>query len=90
LTHVPYQGSAAAVTDLLAGRIAMMFAPLSTVLPYIRSGRLTALATTGAARSGQAPDLPTLAELGLKDFESTVWFGIAAPPGLPRAVEGAL
>lgn len=90
LTHVPYQGSAAAVTDLLAGRISMMFAPLSTALPYIRAGRLTALATTGAARSPIAPDLPTLMELGLRDFESTVWFGIAAPNGLPRQVEGIL
>lgn len=90
LTHVPYQGSAAAITDLLAGRISMMFAPLSTALPYIRAGRLTALATTGAVRSPIAPDLPTLMELGMRDFESTVWFGIAAPNGLPRQVEGIL
>lgn len=90
MVHVPYQGSAAAVTDLLAGRIAAMFAPVSSVLPHIRSGRLTAIASTGSARSSIAPELPTLAELGLRGFESTVWFGIAAPPGLPRRIEGIL
>ena len=90
MAHVPYQGSAAAITDLLAGRIAVMFAPVSSVLPFIRSGRLTAIASTGSARSSIAPELPTLAELGLTGFESTVWFGITAPRGLPARTESIL
>ena len=90
LLHVPYQGSAAAITDLLAGRISVMFAPASSVLPYVRSGRLTAIASTGSARSSIAPELPTLSELGLRGFESTVWFGITAPPGLPARSESIL
>lgn len=90
MVHVPYQGSAAAITDLLAGRIWVMFAPASSVLPYVKAGRLVAIASTGSTRSSIAPDLPTLAELGLKGFESTVWFGIAAPPGLPARTESIL
>jgi len=90
LLHVPYQGSAAAITDLLAGRIALMFAPASSVLPYVRSGRLTALASTGSTRSSIAPELPTLSELGLTGFESSVWFGVAAPLGLPARAESIL
>ena len=90
LLHVPYQGSAAAITDLLAGRISVMFAPASSVLPHVRSGRLTAIASTGSTRSSIAPELPTLSELGLRGFESTVWFGITAPPGLPARAESIL
>ncbi len=90
LLHVPYQGSAAAITDLLAGRISLMFAPASSVQPYIRSGRLTAIASTGNVRSSIAPELPTLAELGLPGFESSVWFGVTAPLGLPPRAESIL
>ena len=90
MLHVPYQGSAAAITDLLAGRTAVMFAPVSSVLPHIRTGRLTAIASTGSVRSSIAPDLPTLAELGLTGFESTVWFGILAPLGLSARSESIL
>ena len=90
MLHVPYQGSAAAITDLLAGRISVMFAPVSSVLPFIRSGRLTAIASTGGTRSSIAPELPTLSELGLTGFESTVWFGITAPRGLPARAESIL
>lgn len=90
LLHVPYQGSAAAITDLLAGRISMMFAPASSVLPYIRSGKLTAIASTGSVRSAIAPELPTLSELGLSGFESSVWFGVTAPLGLPPRAESTL
>ena len=90
LLHVPYQGSAAAITDLLAGRISMMFAPVSSVLPYVRSGRLIAIASSGSARSSVAPELPTLSELGLAGFDSTVWFGVTAPLGLPPRAESIL
>lgn len=86
MLHVPYKGSSPAVADLLAGQVSIMFAPASTALPHIRSGKLKALATTGVARTEAAPDLPTVQELGLKDFESSVWFGLNAPLGTPPAI----
>lgn len=86
MLHVPYKGSSPAVVDLLAGQVATMFAPASTVLPHIRSGKLKALASTGLKRSESAPDLPTVDELGLKGFETSVWFGLNAPVGTPQEV----
>ena len=83
MLHVPYKGSTPAVTDLMAGHVQVMFSPASTVLPYIKTGKLKALASTGAKRTAVAPDLPTIGELGLKGFETTVWFGIAVPPRTP-------
>jgi len=90
MLHVPYQGSTAAVTDLLGGQTQLMFAPTSTVLPYVRAGKLKAIASTGSRRGASAPELPTLDELGLKGFESTVWYGIVAPLGLPPKVSATL
>jgi tripartite-type tricarboxylate transporter receptor subunit TctC len=81
MVHVPYQGSAQAVTDLLAGRTQVMFAPISTVLAHIRSGQLTALATTELKRSSELPDLPTVSEAGLTGFNTSVWLGFVAPAG---------
>jgi len=86
LLHVPYKGSSPAVVDLLAGQVATMFGPASTVLPHIRSGKLKAIATTGLRRSESLPDLPTVEELGLKGFETSVWFGLNAPIGTPQEV----
>ncbi|MCM5571769.1 tripartite tricarboxylate transporter substrate binding protein [Burkholderiaceae bacterium FT117] len=86
LVHVPYRGSSPAVTDLLAGQVQAMFSPASTVLPHIRSGKLRALATTGASRSAAAPDLATVSELGLAGFETSVWFGLVAPANTPADV----
>lgn len=85
MTHVPYPGSAQAVTDLLAGRVTVMFSPASTVLAHTREGRLRALASTGLVRTAAAPDLPTMAESGLPGFQSAVWFGIYAPGATPQA-----
>jgi tripartite-type tricarboxylate transporter receptor subunit TctC len=94
LLHVPYQGSAAAMPDLLTGRTAIMFAPASTVVSFLQSGKLRAIASATAKRMPGMPDLPTAAEQGLAGFESSVWFGIAAPAGLPepiaRKLEGAI
>ena len=90
MTHVPYPGSAQAVTDLVAGRVGVMFSPASTVLGHIREGRLRALASTGAARASSAPDLPTMEEAGLAGFTSTVWFGLVAPPATPDPVVARL
>jgi tripartite-type tricarboxylate transporter receptor subunit TctC len=84
--HVPYSGSAQAVTDLLAGRTQMMFSPASTVLQYVQSGQLIALASSESTRASAAPDLPTVAEAGLPGFDTSVWFGVMAPQGLPRGV----
>lgn len=81
MSHVPYPGSAQAVTDLIAGRIQVMFSPASTVLAFIKQGSLKALASTEAKRTSIAPDLPTMSEAGLKGFETSVWFGILAPTG---------
>lgn len=86
MNHVPYRGSSPAVTDLLAGQVQLMFSPASSVLPHIRAGKLKALAVTSLKRSGVAPDLPTLDELGMKGFETSVWFGLVAPAGTPPAV----
>ena len=83
IQHVPYKGSAPAVTDLLGGQIQMMFDPLQSVLPHIASGKLRALAVSGAARSGVLPQLPTVAESGYAGFESTAWWGVYAPANLP-------
>jgi tripartite-type tricarboxylate transporter receptor subunit TctC len=90
MTHVPYPGSAQAVTDLVAGRVGVMFSPASTVLEHIRDGRLRALASTGAARAASAPDLPTMEEAGLPGFTSTVWFGLVAPAGTPAPIVARL
>lgn len=90
MLHVPYQGSAAAVTDLLGGQTQVMFGPASSVVPHVRTGKIKAIASTGAKRTSAAPDLPTLDELGMKGFESVVWVGITGPNGLPPAVVKAL
>jgi len=86
LVHVPYQGSAQAATDLLSGRIQVMFSPASTVLPQVAEGRLVALASTQLKRAASAPDLPTLSEAGLPGFDTSVWFGLQAPTGTPKTV----
>jgi len=86
MTHVPYQGSAQAVTDLIAGRVQVMFSPASTVLAFIKQGTLKALASTESKRTSIAPDLPTMSEAGLTNFETSVWFGILAPAGTPSYV----
>jgi len=98
LVHVPYPGSAQAVTDLLGGRVQVMFSPASTVLPHVAEGKLKALASTQLKRAGAAPNLPTMTEAGLDGFDTSVWFGLLAPAGTPpeiiaklnRAVNDAL
>ena len=90
ITHVPYKGSAPALTDLLGGQIQMMFDPLQSVLPHVGSGKLRALAVSGSTRSSVLPQLPTVAESGYPGFESTAWWGIYAPAGLPPAILTAL
>ena len=85
-THVPYRGSAAAMPDLMSGRIAYMFDNLPSALPQARAGKVKALAQTCAKRSPSAPDLPTMEEAGFPDFAIEGWYGIFAPAKTPRPI----
>lgn len=86
LSHVPYKGSAPAVTDLLGGQIPLMFDPLQSVLPHVRGGKLKVLAVTSRQRVALLPDVPTVAESGLAGFEATAWWAVFAPAKLAPEV----
>ena len=86
ITHVPYKGSSGARTDVLGGQVEMMFDAVPTMQQNIASGRLKALAVTAKARSPVLPDVPTMHEAGVPGYESTIWLGMMAPAGTPRAV----
>jgi len=86
ITHVPYKGSAPALTDLIGGQVNLMFDNIPSAINQIRAGKLRALATTGPTRSSSLPDLPTMIESGLPGYVSTAWFGIAAPAGTPKDI----
>jgi tripartite-type tricarboxylate transporter receptor subunit TctC len=86
LAHVPYKGSSQAVTDLLAGRIQLLFTPASTLIPHVRAGTIRALGAIGRQRLAALPEVPTLAEAGVPGFEASLWFGLNAPAGTPRDV----
>jgi tripartite-type tricarboxylate transporter receptor subunit TctC len=86
LLHVPYRGTGPAVTDLLGGRINLMFSPALTVTPHVSAGTLRVIGTTGAARSSLFPNFPTVAETGLPGYASLGWFGMFAPAGTPREI----
>ena len=88
MTHIPYKGTGPALTDLLGGQIQVMFN--DTSLPHIQSGKLRALAVTGAKRWPQLPDVPTLAELGMPGYETYNWFGILAPAKTPAGIVARL
>ena len=83
LLHVPYKGSAGAVTDLLSGQINVMFLPIHVAMPYVKAGRLKALAVGSARRHPNAPDLPTLQETGVRGAEVDMWYAFMAPKGTP-------
>ncbi len=90
ITHVPYRGSAAAVTALLSGEVDLMFDNLPSSIGQIKAGKLRALAVTTPQRSAALPQVPTLAESGLEGFNVSAWFGMAAPAGLPAPVVARL
>lgn len=90
IVHIPYRGFPPAVTDLLAGNIQTMFAIIPAVLPQVKAGKLKALAVTGLKRSSQAPDVPSVAELGYPQLESLAWIGLLAPAGTPAEVVNRL
>ena len=86
MVHVPYKGSAPAVSDLLGGQISIMFDNLPSVIPHVRSGKLRAIAISTAKRSADLPDVPTIAEAGVPGYEATSWFGMFAPAATPKPV----
>lgn len=86
IVHVAYKGASPALTDLLGGQVALMFGNMVSTLPHIRSGRLRALAVTGAERAKVTPELPTMAESGLPGYEATAWFALFAPAKTPVVV----
>jgi tripartite-type tricarboxylate transporter receptor subunit TctC len=87
MTHIPYRGSGPVTADLIAGQVQVGFPGIAGMLPHIKSGRLRPLGVTSAKRSPELPDVPTIAEAGVKGYEMVAWFGIAAPKGLPRDIQ---
>ena len=90
MTHIPYRGSGPVTADLLAGQVQVGFPGIAGMLPHIKSGRLRALGVTSAKRSPELPDVPTIAEAGVKGYEMVAWFGIAGPKGLSREIQTRL
>jgi tripartite-type tricarboxylate transporter receptor subunit TctC len=86
LTHVPYKGSAPAITDVMAGHVQLMFDTVMSALPHVQAGKLRALAVSSAERAPVAPDVPTIAEAALPGYEAIAWNGLFAPAGTPRAI----
>jgi tripartite-type tricarboxylate transporter receptor subunit TctC len=86
IVHVPYKGTGPALTAMLSGEIQMQLIGISSVVPHMKSGRMRALAVSGAKRSAAAPDVPTVAESGVPDYAFDVWYGMLFPAGTPRAI----
>jgi tripartite-type tricarboxylate transporter receptor subunit TctC len=86
IVHVPYRGGGPAITDLIAGRVQLMFESLNSIAPYIHTDKIRALAVTGARRSPGYPDLPTVAEAGVPGYEAGTWSGVVAPANVPRPI----
>jgi len=84
LVNVPYPGSPQAVNDLIAGRVTMFFSPASTVIGQIAAGKLIALAAASTKRASALPDVPSMTEAGMPDFDTSLWFGVVAPAGTPQ------
>jgi tripartite-type tricarboxylate transporter receptor subunit TctC len=90
MTHVPYKGSAPAVTDLLGGQVQLMFDNMPSALPHAKGGKLKPLAVTSAKRFPGTPEIPTIAEAGVPGYEATSWFGVLAPAGTPKEIVNKL
>jgi tripartite-type tricarboxylate transporter receptor subunit TctC len=90
MTHIPYKGSAPALTDVMGGQAQLMFDTMLSAMPQVKGGKLKALAVTSAKRSAAAPDLPTVAESGLPGYEAIAWNGLLAPAGTPPEVVARL
>jgi tripartite-type tricarboxylate transporter receptor subunit TctC len=90
MLHIPYRGTAPSVTDLIAGQVDATFTGAPAVLPHVRSGRLRALAVSSRERLAALPDVPSVAESGVPNFEADQWYGVVAPAGTPAAVVARL
>ena len=90
MVHVPYKGGGQGVAAVIAGETDMMFAPLAAALPHVRSGRLRALAVTTAKRTEAAPDVPTMIEAGVANYEAFPWYGLLVPARTPNAIVATL
>jgi tripartite-type tricarboxylate transporter receptor subunit TctC len=86
LVHIPYKGSSGARTDVIGGQVELMFDAVTTMTEQIRAGKVKALATTGKVRSAVLPDVPTMSEAGVPGYEATIWLGLMAPKGTPKAI----
>ncbi|MGE8374997.1 MAG: tripartite tricarboxylate transporter substrate-binding protein, partial [Diaphorobacter nitroreducens] len=86
MAHVPYKGSAPALTDVMGGQADLMFDTMLSSMPHVKAGKLKALAVTSSQRSPSAPDIPTVAESGLPGYEAIAWNGVLAPAGTPKEV----
>jgi tripartite-type tricarboxylate transporter receptor subunit TctC len=86
MVHIPYKGGGPALTDLIAGHVEIFIAVISTAVPVVKSGKARALAVTGGKRVAILPDVPTVAETGLKGYEATNWYGMVAPAGTPKPI----
>ncbi len=86
LVHIPYRGSSGARTDVIGGQVDVMFDAVTTMAEQIKAGKVKALATTGKQRSDVLPDVPTMTEAGVKGYDATIWLGLMAPKGTPKAV----
>jgi tripartite-type tricarboxylate transporter receptor subunit TctC len=84
LTHVPYKGSNPAIADLIGGQIQAMLLTMPAVISYVKSGKVRAIATSGARRSPALPELPTIAEAGVAGYEYTPWYGVFGPATMPK------
>jgi tripartite-type tricarboxylate transporter receptor subunit TctC len=90
MTHIPYKGGGAAFTDLLGGQVQVFFATMPAAIPFVRAGRLRAIAVTSDRRATALPDLPTVSEAGLPGFSATTWYGLYAPKGTPADIVSRL
>jgi tripartite-type tricarboxylate transporter receptor subunit TctC len=86
LVHIPYKGSSGARTDIIGGQVDIMFDAVTTMTEQVRAGKVKAIATTGKTRSAVMPDVPTMHEAGVPGYEATIWLGLMAPKGTPKAV----
>ena len=86
IVHVPYKGGGPAMTDLLSGQVELFCAVISTAVPYVKQGKVRALAVTGAKRTAALPEVPTVAESGLRGYDSSAWYGLVGPARLPKNV----
>ena len=86
IVHIPYKGGAPAIADLIAGNVHLMFESTNSIAPHVKSGRVRALAVTGARRASSLPEVPTLIEAGVHGYEVSAWTGVIAPAGLPRPI----